>query len=124
MEAEVGFVHVVLIYAGLKAIICYSCYFSTKEKTPRRQLTNEPKFFKLQTVKQHTINPKALPRTQLLGQIDLDTRQWSNGVLTVAALQAVDEADDVNSWIICDGDVDPKWVESLNSVLDDNRSVT
>ena len=98
--------------------------FSTKEKTPRRQLTNEPKFFKLQTVKQHTINPKALPRTQLLGQIDLDTRQWSNGVLTVAALQAVDEADDVNSWIICDGDVDPKWVESLNSVLDDNRSVT
>ena len=97
---------------------------STLDKTPRRQLTNEPTFFKLQTVKQHTINPKALPRTQLLGQIDLDTRQWSNGVLTVAALQAVDEADDVNSWIICDGDVDPKWVESLNSVLDDNRSVT
>ena len=76
------------------------------------------------TVRQSTINPKALPRTQLLGQIDLDTRQWTNGGLTVAALDAVDQPDDVTSLIICDGDVDPKWVESLNSVLDDNRYLT
>lgn len=75
-------------------------------------------------VKQHTMNPKAIPRTQLLGQIDLDTREWTNGVLTVAALEAVEEPTDVNTWIVCDGDVDPEWVESLNSVLDDNRLLT
>ena len=44
-------------------------------------------------------------------------REWTNGVLTVAALEAVDEPTEVNTWIVCDGDIDPEWVESLNSVL-------
>ena len=46
-----------------------------------------------------------------------DTREWTNGVLTVAALEAVDEPVEVNTWIVCDGDIDPEWIESLNSVL-------
>lgn len=75
-------------------------------------------------VVQHTMNPKALPRQQLLGHMDLDTREWFNGVLTAAARDAVKEPSDVNSWIICDGDIDPEWIESLNSVLDDNRLLT
>lgn len=43
------------------------------------------------TVKQYVMNPKAMPRTQLLGQIDMDTREWSDGVLTYAARQVVKE---------------------------------
>jgi dynein heavy chain 2 len=77
-----------------------------------------------QVVKQYTVNPKALPRTQLLGHIDMDTREWSDGILTYSARQVVKEPVDVHSWIICDGDIDPEWIESLNSVLDDNRLLT
>lgn len=42
-------------------------------------------------VKHYTMNPKAMPRTQLLGQIDLDTREWTDGVLTNSARLVVKE---------------------------------
>ena len=58
---------------------------------------------------------------QLLGHIDIDTREWTDGVLTYSARQVVKEPGEVQSWIVCDGDIDPEWIESLNSVLDDNR---
>ncbi|KEG15451.1 dynein heavy chain [Trypanosoma grayi] len=72
----------------------------------------------------YVMNPKAMPRTQLLGHMDNDTREWFDGVLTEAARKVVKEENTVRSWIVCDGDVDPEWVESLNSVLDDNKLLT
>lgn len=72
-------------------------------------------------VKSHTIAPKSMNRVQLLGRLDPDTRQWNDGVLTATAVQVNDEPADVTSWIVCDGDVDPDWIEALNSVLDDNK---
>ncbi|KAA0149393.1 hypothetical protein FNF29_05946 [Cafeteria roenbergensis] len=77
-----------------------------------------------QRVKVHVMNPKAMPRSRLLGEMDPDTREWKDGVLTAAARQVVREPADVRSWIVCDGDVDPEWIESLNSVLDDNHLLT
>ena len=74
--------------------------------------------------KLHVMNPKAIHRQQLLGHMDMDTREWFDGVLTSAARQVVKEPADQTSWIVCDGDVDPEWIESLNSVLDDNRLLT
>ena len=75
-------------------------------------------------VKTHVMNPKSMPRTQLLGHMDNDTREFLEGVLTFSARQVVKESADVLNWIICDGDIDPEWIESLNSVLDDNHLLT
>lgn len=72
----------------------------------------------------YKMNPKAMPRQQLLGSMNLDTREWSDGVLTAAARKVVKEPLEQRSWIVCDGDIDPEWIESLNSVLDDNRLLT
>lgn len=76
------------------------------------------------TVKTYIMNPKAISRPQLLGFMDVNTREFKNGVLTAAARRAVKEPGNVQNWIICDGDVDPKWIEALNSVLDDNHLLT
>lgn len=37
------------------------------------------------------MNPKAMPRQQLLGHIDMDTREWADGVLTHSARTVVRE---------------------------------
>ncbi|CAD6190911.1 unnamed protein product [Caenorhabditis auriculariae] len=68
-------------------------------------------------------NPKAVARNKLLGHMDVDTREWSDGILTMAARDVIKDTS-VHRWIVCDGDIDPEWVEALNSVLDDNRLLT
>jgi dynein heavy chain 2 len=77
-----------------------------------------------QPVLTYVMNPKSMHRERLLGHMDLDTREWADGVLTDAARKVVRESTDIKCWIICDGDVDPEWIESLNSVLDDNHLLT
>ena len=76
------------------------------------------------TIRTYTISPKSMERSQLLGHLDTNTRQWYDGVLTQTAIAVNSEPLDVTSWIICDGDVDPEWIEALNSVLDDNKLLT
>ena len=72
----------------------------------------------------HIINPKAMSRKLLLGHMNHDTGEYTYGVLTKCAREVEKEPMDVKCWIICDGDVDPEWIEALNSVLDDNRLLT
>lgn len=38
------------------------------------------------TIRAYTIAPKSMTRTQLLGKLDADTRQWNDGVLTTTAV--------------------------------------
>lgn len=88
-----------------------------------RVLENALKSLK-KTIRVYIMNPKAISRPQLLGRMDVNTREFKDGVLTAAARKAVKSENHVLNWIICDGDVDPKWIEALNSVLDDNHLLT
>ena len=45
-----------------------------------------------QQVRTYVMNPKSMPRIQLLGHIDIDTREWSDGVLTAASRAVVKES--------------------------------
>lgn len=74
-----------------------------------------------QQIRIHTISPKSMSRVQLLGRLDPDTRQWLDGVLTHTAVVVNAEPHHIRSWIVCDGSIDPEWIEALNSVLDDNK---
>ena len=51
-----------------------------------------------QKVNVHTLNPKAINRIQLLGWIDPNTREWTDGALTKIARAVV--ADNGQSWLI------------------------
>lgn len=75
----------------------------------------------------HVIDPKVMSKESLYGALDSTTREWTDGLFTSILRRIVDNLrgeDSKRHWIIFDGDVDPEWVENLNSVLDDNKLLT
>ncbi|XP_069984452.1 dynein heavy chain, cytoplasmic isoform X4 [Penaeus vannamei] len=75
----------------------------------------------------HVIDPKAMSKEALYGVLDPNTREWTDGLFTHILRKIIDNVRGEISkrqWIIFDGDVDPEWVENLNSVLDDNKLLT
>lgn len=75
----------------------------------------------------HIIDSKVMSKEALYGSLDSTTREWTDGLFTSILRKIVDNLrgeDSKRHWIVFDGDVDPEWVENLNSVLDDNKLLT
>jgi dynein heavy chain 1 len=75
----------------------------------------------------HVIDSKVMSKEALYGNLDSTTREWTDGLFTSILRKIVDNLrgeDSKRHWIVFDGDVDPEWVENLNSVLDDNKLLT
>ncbi|KAL8732460.1 MAG: hypothetical protein Q9166_002673 [cf. Caloplaca sp. 2 TL-2023] len=75
----------------------------------------------------YLIDPKVMSKEALYGNLDSTTREWTDGLFTSILRKIVDNLrgeDTKRHWIVFDGDVDPEWVENLNSVLDDNKLLT
>lgn len=43
------------------------------------------------------------------------------GLFSVAMRDLANIANNSPKWIVLDGDIDPMWIESLNTVMDDNK---
>ena len=69
------------------------------------------------------IFPKAMSVDELYGVFDKQTHAWHDGVLGGIFRECAQDKSNVRHWIHLDGPVDSLWIESMNSVLDDNRKL-
>ena len=70
------------------------------------------------------LNPKAVTNDELYGIINPATREWKDGLFSNIMRDTANLPGDGPKWIILDGDIDPMWIESLNTVMDDNKILT
>ncbi|KAM9845080.1 LOW QUALITY PROTEIN: dynein axonemal heavy chain 11-like [Aulostomus maculatus] len=70
------------------------------------------------------INPKAVTTDELFGYLHPATREWKDGVFSSTMRELTSLTHDGPKWIVLDGDIDPMWIESLNTVMDDNKVLT
>ena len=81
---------------------------------------------KYQKVEVQVICPKAISLGELYGEESRDTKEWKYGIASKLMKKANTqkkgkEMIEENQWIVFDGPVDSKWIENMNSVLDDSR---
>ena len=70
------------------------------------------------------LNPKVVTSDQLYGVVHIQTREWIDGLMS-KKMRELGQIPDTNpKWIVLDGDLDANWIESMNSVMDDNKILT
>ncbi|KAK6478238.1 dynein heavy chain 17 [Huso huso] len=70
------------------------------------------------------LDPKAVTCDELFGIINPATREWKDGLFSCIMRDLAIVSHDGPKWIVLDGDIDPMWIESLNTVMDDNKVLT
>ena len=75
-------------------------------------------------VKVVDLNPKTMLTQDLYGYVNMATREWKDGLLSTIMRDVGAIPDEKPKWIMLDGDLDANWIESMNSVMDDNRMLT
>ncbi|KAG4103981.1 dynein heavy chain and region D6 of dynein motor-domain-containing protein [Neocallimastix lanati (nom. inval.)] len=75
-------------------------------------------------VKIFPLNPKAISQGEFYGEFNINTNEWTDGIFSnIMRTTCSDEKKD-QKWILLDGPVDTLWIESMNTLLDDNKVLT
>ena len=70
------------------------------------------------------ISPKSIELDELYGAYDLATFEWKDGILSTIFKACSEDDRPFEKWILFDGPIDAMWIESMNSVMDDNKILT
>ncbi len=67
---------------------------------------------------------QAVTRNELYGYLHPSTREWKEGLMSVTYRDMSNNKTNKHQWIVLDGDIDAEWIESMNTVMDDNKMLT
>jgi len=102
-------------------------------KTLQGTYNIDPSTFEAKKKNTHVVevvNPKSVYGHELYGYMTL-AKDWKDGVLSIIMRGMSKNFSEQNfydyqtgKWVVLDGDIDAVWIESMNTVMDDNKVLT